>query len=257
MAKFRLIFLVIGLILVAGAPLPASAQIIVAVPQREAFYVRLAGRVLARVDGHPIAFATVYNRGSKKGVRTDSSGFFTIVLSNKDTLEIRHVGFRTLFYMKPPGRNGNYYEDIVLSESTFELKEVTIYRRRASLRTIAINPDYDRKDIFNLHPFGDGQRHKLGPAGFGSPVTALYEAFSRREQNNRKLEQLKADREQYDMASIRYNEYYVESLTGLHGQDLAAFMGYCPLQPNFIITSTDYELAAAVLNCYRRFMNDL
>lgn len=240
----------------SGLP-EAHAQVIVAAPQRpDVFYVRMAGRILSR-EGKPIPFATAYNRTSKKGVVADSGGFFTMVLSNKDTVEIRHVGYRPLLYMKPPGRNGNYYEDILLQEASLELKEVTIYRKRAPLRTIAINPDYKRADPFQIYLFGAGKPRNPQRAGLGSPVTALYEAFSRREQNNRKLEQLKAERELHDLASIRYNEYYVESLTGLHGLDLQAFMGYCPLQPQFIISSSDYELAASVLNCYRRFMNDL
>lgn len=235
----------------------AYAQVIVAAPQRpDVFYVRMAGRILSR-DGKPIPYATAYNRTSKKGVVADSGGFFTIVLSNKDTVEIRHVGFRPLLYMKPPGRNGNYYEDILLQEVSLELKEVTIYRKRAPLRTIAINPDYKRADPFQIYLFGAGKPRSNEPAGLGSPITALYQAFSRSEKNKRKLEKLKAERELQDLASIRYNEYYVESLTGLHGQDLQAFMGYCPLQPQFVISASDYELAASVLNCYRRFMNDL
>lgn len=220
--------------------------------------MRLAGRVLAKNDGRPIGAATVYNRTSKKGVRADSSGFFTIVLSNLDTLEVRHVGFKTLRYLKPPSRNSNYYEDILLQEDALELKEVTIYRKRAPLRTIALNPDWERPDPFRLYLFGAGRpRSKPEPAGLGSPITALYEAFSRRAQNDRKVAALRAERELLETAAIRYNVYYVEGLTGLKGQDLAAFMAYCPLQPKFIITATDYELAAATLNCYRRFMNDL
>jgi hypothetical protein len=232
------------------------AQVIVPL-ERDAFYVRMAGRVLSRTDGKSVPFSTVYNRVTKKGVVADSSGFFSLVISSKDTLEIRHVGFRPLLYVKPSNRNANYYEEIYLPESFFELKEVTIYRKRKVLETIALNPEYERTDPFQIYLFGAGKPRSRTPASFSSPISAIYESFSRREQNLRKLEVLKANRQLQELARIRYNEYYVESLTGLKGQDLAAFMGYCPMQPNFIISASDYELAAAVLNCYRRFMNDL
>jgi hypothetical protein len=217
----------------------------------------MAGHIVNRTDGKSIPYATVFNRTSKKGIVADSAGYFSIVLSNKDTLEIRHVGYRTLLYVKPSNRNANYYEEVALSENLFELKEVTIYRKRQALQSIALNPEYDRRDPYQIYLFGAGKPRRRTPAGISSPITAIYESFSRRGKNLRKLEALKANKELADLAAIRYNEYYVEGLTGLKGQDLEAFMGYCPMQANFIIAASDYELAAAVLNCYRRFMNDL
>jgi len=234
----------------------AKGQVIV-LPERDAFYVRWVGRVVARTTGQPIPYATVYNRTTKKGIVADSGGYFSTVLSHKDTLEVRHVGYTTHQYTKPPNRNANYYEEVQLGESFYELKEVTIYRKRQPLNSIALNPEYNRQDPFKIYLFGAGQARQNRRASISSPVTALYEAFSRREQSLRKLYQLKADKDLQDLAAIRYNEYYVESLTGLHGQDLEAFMGYCPFQPRFVITASDYELSVAVLNCYRRFMNDL
>jgi hypothetical protein len=244
---------VLGFWFVCGA---LQAQIIVP-PERENFYVRWSGRVLAKSDGHPVPYATVFNRTTKKGTVADTAGYFTTVISHRDTLEVRRVGYKTVYYVKPPSRNSNYYEEIFLGEDYYELKEVTIYRKRQPLRSIALNPEYQRDDPFKIYLFNAGRPKLNERAGIGSPVTALYEAFSKREQNNRKLATLKADRQLRDLAAIRYNEYYVESLTGLKGHDLEAFMGYCPLNAQFIITASDYELAVATLNCYRRFMNDL
>lgn len=55
------------------------------------------GRILGQ-DGIPLPAASVVNRTRKMGTQADASGFFTIVASEKDVLEISSVGYVTQIY---------------------------------------------------------------------------------------------------------------------------------------------------------------
>lgn len=231
-----------------------GAQVVVKPSER--FYVRMAGRVLS-AHKKPISYATIRNLTNRKAVIADSGGNFSIVLSQFDTLEFRRVGYKTLYYKMGPDRNGNYYQDIYLEEEAFALDEVTIFRKPdRTVRSIAVNPEYHKVDRYQIHI---GIRRGTGreaPPDVSNPLSFLYDQFSKRGIAARKVAELKAQKRLLTLVSIRYNEDYVGSLTGLAGRDLAEFMNFCPLSQEFILTASDYELAAATLNCYRRFMDN-
>jgi hypothetical protein len=233
---------------------PCYAQVVVKPSDR--FYVRMAGHIL-NSQKKPISYATVRNLTNRKAVVADSLGFFSIVLSQYDTLEFRRVGYKTAYYRKDQGKNGNYYQDIFLQEEAYALDEVTIYRKPdRTVRSIAVNPDYNRVDRFQLHMFARPEdRHELKP-DISSPFSYIYDQFSKRGIATRKVYELRAQQRLATLVSIRYNDDYVSSLTGLQGRDLAEFMVYCHLSQDFILSASDYELAAATLNCYRRFIDE-
>jgi hypothetical protein len=57
-----------------------------------------------------------------------------------------------------------------------------------------------------------------------------------------------------ERAEKRYNKALVSRITGLKTEDdLKKFMQFCALQIKFILESTDYELYAAISNCYDEY----
>ena len=223
------------------------------------FPVRLAGRVVNGATGKAVSYGTVRNLTSKRVVVADSGGNFSIVISTTDSLELRRVGYRTRYYTKALGQNGNYVDQIPMTEESVNLQEVTIYRKRKrEVNSIALNPEYGRKDNFRLYLFGyqPGVKRRIEP-DITSPLSFLYDQFSKAGRSARKLKELQAQQEVLTMLSIRYNRDYVQDLTGLKDRDLTEFMAFCPMSADFVLRANDYDLAAATLNCYRRFMNGL
>jgi hypothetical protein len=235
-------------------PRASLGQVIVKTTGKD--YVRMAGTVRSAQSGVSVSYATIRNLTSKKAAVADSAGRYSIVLCSDDTLEVRRVGYKTVFVLKDPEKNGNYYLDIFLDEQSYDVNEVTIYRKKDIKRaTLALNPEYERRDDFQIFLGADPKTIKEKPADFSAPMTMIYQEISRRGKNLRKLNQLKQDREILSLAAIRYNEYYITGLTGLRGRELEEFQNFCGLPTSFVLTCTDYELAAATLNCYRRFLN--
>ena len=235
----------------------SKAQVIVNPAQD--FPVRVAGRLINSVTGKAVSYGTVRNLVTKRVVIADTGGNFSIVIATVDSLEIRRVGYRTRYYTKALGRNGNYVDVIQMTEESINLQEVTIYRKRKrEINSIALNPEYGRKDNFRIYLFGyqPGPRRRVEP-DISSPLSFLYDQFSRSGKAARKLEELRAQSHLQSLISIRYNRDYVQELTGLSERDLSEFMAFCPMSSDFVLRSNDYELAAATLNCYRQFMNGL
>ena len=82
------------------------------------------------------------------------------------------------------------------------------------------------------------------------PVSILYEQFSKEGRSRR----MYAEFLRKDKAWTRYNSTVVSKITGLKNEDdIQKFMQFCALQIKFILESTDYELYAAILNCYDEY----
>ena len=97
------------------------------------------------------------------------------------------------------------------------------------------------------------------PQAVTSPITALYNKFSKKEKLNRLYKELIDNEEEVDRLPKKYNRELVTSLTGLEGEELLNFMTFCKFSyydlirwsPEFIILQIknkygDYEFYKAI-----------
>jgi len=81
-------------------------------------------------------------------------------------------------------------------------------------------------------------------------ISILYNEFSKEAHSK----EIYAGLVKKDKADKRYNKAVVSRITGLRNDDeIKKFMEYCILQIKFILESTDYELYAAILECYDEY----
>lgn len=89
-----------------------------------------------------------------------------------------------------------------------------------------------------------------------SPITALYERFSRRA----KLDRMYADLVQNQSETLRlpkkYNPEIVQRLTKLEGEQLEEFMLYCSFTYYTLITSTDQEVEQMIIAKFSQYKKD-
>jgi hypothetical protein len=82
------------------------------------------------------------------------------------------------------------------------------------------------------------------------PISLLYNEFSK----EAKAKKLYGELMTREKAEKRYNKAVVARVTGLKNEDdIKKFMEFCALQIKFILESSDYELYAAILDCYAEF----
>jgi hypothetical protein len=225
---------------------------------------QLSSRVFDGITYQPLAGASVYNINTQKFAFTDKEGRFTMRVSLHDTLVISKSIYRqlvvevnkTIFYGA---------EDFFLYYKATMLKEV---------RIIAINPSYEgfKKDIVGLtlpeyykrmeelklseeqkanatyQP--NGNILSLGGTMTMSPISFLYDKYSRKSKMNRLYQEMMASEEEVDRVQNKYNREIVSRLTGLEGEELLNFMMYCHFSYYDIVRMSDEEIRSKIKTKY-------
>lgn len=87
------------------------------------------------------------------------------------------------------------------------------------------------------------------------PISILYDHFSKEARSKR----IYADLMRKDAAAVRYNSVIISKITGLQDEEeIKKFIDFCAFRVEFILNASDYELYAAILDCYEEFcMNEI
>jgi len=236
----------------------------------QAQHKRYAARVFDGITYQPLVGASVYNANTQKFAFTDKNGRFEIDLSVNDTLIIsksiyrQHVAVidKKLFYG---------YEDFFLYYKATMLKEVTI---------IGINPSYEgfKKDIVTLQlpdyykrmeeaQLSEWQRANatykpngnvlsLGGTATLSPISYLYDKYSRRGKMSRLYNEMLSYEDEIDRIQQKYNREIVSELTGLQGDELLDFMMYCRFNYYDLVRWSDEQIREKIRSNYFNYQYD-
>lgn len=86
------------------------------------------------------------------------------------------------------------------------------------------------------------------------PISMLYDQFSKEARSKR----IYADLMKKERADVRYNNVLITRVTGIkHEDEIKKFKDFCVLQVQFILDASDYELYAAIMNCYAEFCTNM
>jgi len=224
--------------------------------------ITLAGNVFDGVTFFPIHEANIYNFSSKKYSFTDKDGNFEIFARLGDTIVVsKPIYKQALIEITREMMDGNFF-DIALFYKVIVLKEVNIFALPRTYEAFkkdfvdvnftnfnrrlegTILSDQDRI-AYNTRSGGllDLIPGKVGQA-IASPITALYNAFSRKVKLDRLHQELIDNQEEIDKLPLKYNRELVSSLTELQGDELLNFMVFCRFSyydlirwsPEFIIS---------------------
>jgi len=87
-----------------------------------------------------------------------------------------------------------------------------------------------------------------------SPITLLYELFSKSAREDRKVAMLMQEKRRRELANYRFGMIAGQA-TELSGDNLIAFRRFCDFSEEFLLLSTDYELTYETLqvwNVYKK-----
>ncbi len=231
---------------------------------------RYAARVFDGITYQPLSGASIYNANTQKFAFTDKNGRFEIDLSLNDTLIIsksiyrQHVAVidKTLYYG---------FEDFFLYYKATMLKEVTI---------IGLNPSYEgfKKDIVTLElpeyykrmeeaqlsewqranatfkP--DGNILSLGGQVTMSPISYLYDKYSKKSKMNRLYNEMLSYEDEVERIQQKYNRELVSELTGLQGDELLDFMMYCRFSYYDLVRWSDEQIREKIRSNYFNYQYD-
>ena len=205
----------LALLLVAGLARPAQAQL----------QLRVSGTVLAADTRQPVPGATVQVQRTRRGVVTSAAGDFAVDVLSTDTILFRALGFKT--HRLPLGGTGlsQFVVRIQLQRDSVRLGEVQVTADRPdraainrALRNIkrpkpSVVSNVKRppkpKPLFAV----DSAAPKAPVPTIGSPVSLLYEEFSRAGKERKKMAEIEAANkaEKERQARAKYNKAFKDN----------------------------------------------
>lgn len=213
----------------------------------------VVGRTLSNDKADIVQLASIINLNTGKRYISNRQGYFRVTLSDGDTLLVTAIGYDSTFIAGGKPLEPDDTLLVLLKSKTVKLKElrvVTSNPRRDSiaraaaefLKTDPLMNNYDR--ILN--------REK---GGLMSPLTAMYQEFSKEGRDAAKFEEFLAYMEKQKLVDRRYNRTLVKKATRIPEIQIDEFMLFCRPDKDFVINASDYDLIQTVQNCEQEFYN--
>jgi hypothetical protein len=205
----------------------------------------IVGRVVDPETLKGVDRASVMNMSTRHLVKTNATGLFSVLTGEGDSLIVTSLTH---------GRNGIRWdgitdEPVIYSRKlikAIELPEIKIRGKRdeqleKEIREILAEPERTTKL--------DGERvMEL----IQSPISLLYEAFSRRAKSDRKVLVLMQQDRRRKLAQYRQS-MIAGRATNLRGDELERFMTFCDFREDFLLTTSEYTLTFETLQAFGEF----
>ena len=216
------------------------------------------------VNGEPVLYAKVTNSHGES-LLTNVDGLITIDYEPESEITISHLVYDTLrimpsefvdrkdlvFYLQPRTYDLREVKFSILGErSLFDRKFVSndlgksdADKVREKLRIIEM-----KKELIGL------DRSAQGGAVLGSPITYLYDRFSKSGRERREYAMLLAKDKQRKENGKKFDDFVVSTLTSFENEELARFKAFCSFHPSFIEMVDELTLYYEILRCRTEFI---
>jgi hypothetical protein len=210
----------------------------------------LINGVITESDSNAIMpYVYVINARTGNGTISDHNGRFTVTGYNSDTLVFTFVGFlrKKVLVANIPS----------LSDSTKKFYKITMHQAMVNLNTISVA-------AFKIKPAERAYMERVikapkvqGIDYASSPITALYEQFSRAGRERRKLAAIFEQIFIEEQVSKKFNPEILRKLTGDDTIDFERFRKFSfELNDAFILTHDGYDLYEAIMKSYQRWLRE-
>ncbi len=207
----------------------------------------IIGRVLDQENGTGVNNATVINPRTQAMGRTNATGAFYLDVKPGDSVIVTspshgRAGLRWNGQTKDPTLTMRRQ----LSDEVINLPVLTVRGKREAevrrqLEQILREPEA-RKNLSGEQIFSLAQ----------SPVTLLYELFSKHARASRKAAMISQQHRKRMLANYRV-ELITQRATDLQGETIETFRDYCNFNDDFVLQASEYDLTFAVLQRYRKY----
>jgi hypothetical protein len=186
----------------------------------------------------------IINKRTNHGVFADAEGKFKLSLLSTDTLIFSAIGFKVKrMCLKDSIIRNPYYVEVGLQKLQYDLKEVSVFAQR--------NLNEIQKDIDKL---GIKKRYTLEDVdAIESPVTALYERFSKFGRSKQKVAEWENEDLKLDILRDLFRLYVKYDIIDLNDDDFDEFVKYLNFSDEFIRNATQFELVMAIKGKYESF----
>ncbi|MEX2590901.1 MAG: hypothetical protein WD334_11910 [Chitinophagales bacterium] len=188
----------------------------------------------------------VYNTRTKSGLLTEPDGSFLIDVLKRDTLKVVSPGYKTkIITVKDSADKAVYFVHLTLQKLVVQLEGVMIETPR-DLEDI-------QEDIDQLGSSSYDYNTKKAGKAITSPISALYQRFSKDAQQQKELARLENEAMNRKVVKDLLNYYNQEGIIDLAKKEYDFFISFCDLNDQFLSYASQYDVAVKIKKCYQNF----
>lgn len=210
----------------------------------------ISGTVYEKDSATAMPFVNLINQRTGNGTITDYNGHFTIIGQNNDTLIFSYIGFARKKIPVAQIRN--------LTDSTKKPLRVVMQPIMVTLGPVNVfATKYKPNEIDYMQRYVREHKKLTVLQSAESPITALYNQFSRRGKEQRKLREIFERILTEEEVAKKFNPEILRQLTEDEFIDFERFRKYCwYVSDEYILTHEGYDLYAPIMDCYKRWKAD-
>lgn len=196
-------------------------------------------------NGQPISNSIIINKRQKTGSFGKSDGSFAISCLHSDTISFTSLGYHTReISYADSAYKAEYQLDIFLDFRVYEMAAVSIFAPR-DLEQI-------QKDIEDLG-YNESDYMLSGINAAASPITFLYQQFSKKEQSRREAARLFNEDKKRDLLKELFQHYVDYEIIDLSDEEFDDFINYMNVSDDFLKNSSQYDFLIYVKDRFKDY----
>lgn len=185
----------------------------------------------------------VINRTSGKGIFGQPNGNFAVYVKQNDSINLSVKGYYVIGFRVKPDSLCQFHIEVPLSQIPSELAEVIV----KPLKTI--QQIKEERAALALRE----TRTITGMEAFQSPITALYQRFSKKEQSKKKVAEMEFRDSKIRVVQELLRLYVAYDIVQLSEEQFDSFIAFLNLDEDFLKTASDIELITFIQDKFEHY----
>jgi UDP-2,3-diacylglucosamine pyrophosphatase LpxH len=201
------------------------------------------GKVIDTLQPQNFYNLMIVNRETGQGVFGQPNGSFSIYVNNGDSLSISVKGYQIVRLKVMADSNCQFRQKIILVQKPREIREVIVQPLK-SLEQIK-----EEREALAMRE----TRMVTGIEVMQSPITALYQAFSKKEQNKRWIADQEYKNDQRQVVKELLRTYVSYEIIELNEDEFDDFISFLNVNEDFLKTATEMELITFIQDKFEHY----
>lgn len=206
--------------------------------------VLFTGKVVDTLRPQNFYNLMVINRTTGRGVFGNPNGTFSVYVGPADSVSLSVRGYPVVDLIISPDSNCQHRGTFYIENKTQEIKEVVV-RPIKSLKEIK-----DERQALAMRE----TRMVTGIEVMQSPITALYQAFSRKEKNKRWVAEMEHKDNQRAILKDLLHTYVAYEVIELTDEEFDEFIAFLNIDETFLKTASEMELITFIQDKLEHFL---
>jgi len=222
------------------------------------------GIIIDATSRQPLENVNIVNLNQVIGTATNDKGEFELRAQANDTLHLSYLGFKSI-KVKVTNDWIDQIEKstITLTELALALEEVVVTGLKLTgylevdIKQVNINTNYrySISGLSNGYEAGKKQPSAVTKVlgSIFNPLDFLYNTFSNKGKELRKLKKMKEDDNIRNTLATRFDREMLIALLGVNKVDLDEIVSQCNYSEEFVTTANDLQILDAISECYEEY----